>query len=592
MSNVTEENASGGQSHSSWRLWLGIILALTALGFGCFGYWKYEGHPAPDIWSVFYHSIQLLELDAPFLERSIPWQLHVGRYIGAFFLFYAVLLGVMKIFHNEMLLLKLRLPWRRGHVVICGLGDLGLRLALDGCPRYFIVAIEKHCKPAALEAAREKGIFVLEGDACDPALLRTARIDRAKFVIATCDEDSTNVAITSLAGQIAAQRPAALEPLTSRLLVQNISLRELLRRENVFPPSCPSFSVNFDDLHHWDTAARQALRIHPLDFEPIRKNDEATVCLVVVGFGQMGWSMALQAARTGHHAYTVEKKKQLSLVIVAPDPERCRSELRNHQPNLEKFCDVSFENICPDNCWKDNHTVIAKLTALFPPGDALVTYAFCRDDDETTNFCQGVVLAKTVGGRRAQVLIYQRTRKGFAALFSKEVRGTGLGARVHAFGMREDILTWDTIIRESEDILARALHEKYRAHRAREGVDEPAWEELSDTLKDSNRQAAEHIEVKLRALGYHSATEDAGREAITRFTENDFLLLCKMEHSRWCAERWLAGWEYGQQTNRLRKINKCLVPWDDLLPADQQKDREQIEAIPEILSRIGKAIYR
>lgn len=68
-------------------------------------------------------------------------------------------------------------------------------------------------------------------------------------------------------------------------------------------------------------------------------------------------------------------------------------------------------------------------------------------------------------------------------------------------------------------------------------------------------------------------------------------LLSRMEHARWCAERYLAGWKYGTPTDRTNKVNECLVSWEQLGEKDKKKDWDQISAIPKILKSVGLGIY-
>jgi hypothetical protein len=151
------------------------------------------------------------------------------------------------------------------------------------------------------------------------------------------------------------------------------------------------------------------------------------------------------------------------------------------------------------------------------------------------------------------------------------------------------------LLHETEDALARALHEAFRRARARDGVPDaanPPWDDLGDGLKDSNRQAADHVAVKLRAIGYHDEPLRAGGPRIEQFSEDETLLMAQMEHLRWCAERRLDGWTHGEVTDQARKVNSNLVPWDRLSPGEQKKDPEQIAAIPAALHRVGRGIYR
>jgi hypothetical protein len=244
---------------------------------------------------------------------------------------------------------------------------------------------------------------------------------------------------------------------------------------------------------------------------------------------------------------------------------------------------------------------VGKLAALAAAEDRLLTYALCIQNhdvvgpDDQANFRIGLTLARQVADRAAQVLTLQRTSAGFAALFSADEPSPGLGTNLHPFGMVEGIFDWGVLLHETEDALAHALHEDFRRQREKDGVPpamNPRWEDLHDDLKDSNRQAADHVAIKLRAAGYHAAPLERARARIERFSAGETLLMAKMEHLRWCAERTLDGWTLGAPTDHDRRINRNLVPWDRLEPAEQQKDPEQVTAIPGALFRLGRGIYR
>lgn len=582
----------------SWWFWLAAVLAAVVLLLGIVGHWQYEialhekahaeGHP--DALSIVYHSLQLLVFHAPHLEGEIPIALHAARFIGAFLFFAAGLLAFWKLFRSELGLLWLRR--QRGHAVICGLGDLGLRLALDGVRRgRFVVAIERQGRAGALEEARAHGVLVLEGDACDPALLRQARVEHADLLLAACPEDHTNVAIAASVGPLV---PARRErPLLCRLLVQDERTRGLLALDPPFAPPGGGYRVNFGDLDRYDTAARQVLRRHPLDHRAVRETDDTVVHLIVLGLGPMGRALVRHAARIGHFANEAARGIPLSITVANREE---RAEWRDLATRLTDVCAVRFVALDPSDS-----TVAASLAALAQPGQ-LATFAICVEGapevaDDQTNFRIGLELSRRLAPTSSQVLMFQQTRAGFAALFAPDEpaassRPRGLGERLYPFGMVEDVFEWDVVLHESEDALARALHEDFREHRARQGAAAPPWDELGDNLKDSNRQAADHVAIKLRAAGYHEGPLARGRPRVERFAPDEILLMAKMEHLRWCAERRVDGWTLGPETDYARRVNPNLVPWDRLAPAEQRKDPEQVLAIPGALARLGRGIYR
>lgn len=584
-----------------WYLLTATVLVILTVWFGSLGGWQYEldrGVARPDGWSVFYHACQLLIMHAPHLEAPVNWQLHAGRMAGVAFVFLSAGLALFALFRHEVL--RLQLPWRRGHVVVCGLGDLGLRLALNARRLgKFVVAIEKH-GPTSIERARSNGVLVLEGDATDDYMLRRARVRRAAHVIAACLEDRTNVAVAALVGAELGRSTRSGPALLCRLLVRDAALAHLLADQSLLVPrretaaaKAAKYRVNFQNLDFYDTAARQTLRRHPLDFQPISAADKTVAHLVVAGFGRVGQSLAVQAARIGHFANSAGSGRPVKITLVDREVEKRLGELRERCPKIgdPEICDLVLREVREKP--SEIIGVLSQVSHEAVKAGELITYAICFDGSPTAdreNLLIGLPVSRAARGLAVQTLVYQTTRQGFAALLAAEPRTSGFDSRLHAFGMSEEIYNWDVLMHEAEDVVAKALHERYRLENPASG--HPPWDELREDFRESNRHAADHIPVKLRALGYHDAPVQRGKERIVEFTDDETLLAAKMEHRRWCAERWLDGWEYGPQTIRENRISSALVDWDRLSPEEKQKDIRHVRGIIDVLYAAGRAIYR
>lgn len=86
-----------------------------------------------------------------------------------------------------------------GHVVICGLGNIGYRVVQELVAMgERIVAIDKERNGQFLETVRRMGIPVFVGDATVPEVLRQARADSAKVVIAVTSSELANIEIALL----------------------------------------------------------------------------------------------------------------------------------------------------------------------------------------------------------------------------------------------------------------------------------------------------------------------------------------------------------------------------------------------------------
>jgi len=268
-----------------------------------------------------------------------------------------------------------------------------------------------------------------------------------------------------------------------------------------------------------------------------------------------------------------------------------------------------FTEICdldaPCEVPLDAREIVEQLTKYCPDdaSDFLATYAVCFEPTHTgagadkLNLAVGLELAERTRHCRAPVLVRLKKRCGCASLLPDEGRNANVPAHLHAFGMLEDTLCRSTLLHEEQDTLAHALHEHYldqqrgtedfgkkRAHRP--------WEELDEDLRESNRQAADHIPIKVRAVGLHIGPLHAGAMTAAAFTDHEIELLAKMEHARWCPEKWVDGWVYGPKRDDARKVQPLLKAWDDLADKEKRIDRALAGAIVGALKEVQKGIYR
>ena len=93
---------------------------------------------------------------------------------------------------------------RSGHVVVAGMGQVGLRLAQElreiGVA---VVGVERFADAPGLPLARDLGIPVVIGDASSRRVLRRAGLDRAVALVAAGSEERDNIAVAIAAQAVA-----------------------------------------------------------------------------------------------------------------------------------------------------------------------------------------------------------------------------------------------------------------------------------------------------------------------------------------------------------------------------------------------------
>jgi hypothetical protein len=152
----------------------------------------------------------------------------------------------------------------------------------------------------------------------------------------------------------------------------------------------------------------------------------------------------------------------------------------------------------------------------------------------------------------------------------------------------------DVLLGSAREILAKAIHERYRKDNAgKRAAKDPAmagWAALDEGLKESNRRQADHIPAKLKAVGCDFAPA-SGQASPAKFAAAEVETMARLEHERWVAEKHLAGFTAGARDNAA-KTSPYLVPWDELDEKIRDIDRQAVREIPELLASAGFEIYR
>lgn len=149
---------------------------------------------------------------------------------------------------------------------------------------------------------------------------------------------------------------------------------------------------------------------------------------------------------------------------------------------------------------------------------------------------------------------------------------------------------------EAREAIARAIHEAYRATQlSGRQSQEPSlagWDDLLDYLKDSNRQAADHVAEKLRRIGCTIHKVEDRDVSLLEFTKDEIEVMAEMEHARWNAERLLDKWKCGEKKDVAKKISPYLVSWRALPDDVKEWDRDTVRNIPEFLAKVGLEVHR
>jgi len=566
-------------AHYRWLV-IGVLGAL-AIALGYWGFSEVNDESARSVVDRLYRSVQLFPLESGAVPEP-PWQLQVARVLAFGVAVYAAVSALTAILHEQFS--RLRARWlARSHVIVCGLGRCG-RLLARGFHEsgYRVVAIEQQLELPAIGEARQYGVTVITGDATDPSLLRNAAIHRARYLVAVCGDDGTNISIAAEARRLGETRRGSLD---CYVQLDDGELERLLTLEELARTAAHSVRVEF--FRPAKAAARVLLDEFP-PFDAIGDTRFGPPHLLVVGLGATGRAIVVEAARRWRLLEAPSAGGRLRVTVVERAATRSAEALKLRYPSLEKTIELDVHDCDVTDVEFQRGDFLASSN-----GRTDTTLACVCLGDDTRGLSAAVALRRLL---RPDVPVVVRTTSavGPAELVGSDAGDTG----IRTFPLYDRVCRPEVLLSGVTEMLAHAIHEDYVRKQRAEGqtpATNPAmvdWGELPDTLKDSNRDQAADIGAKLAAVGCGIVTLTDWSAPPLQFTIDEVELLARMEHDRWCRERTAGGWTYGPERDAAQRVSPYLVPWADLSEEIREYDRNTVHALPQFLASAGFSVVR
>ena len=145
--------------------------------------------------------------------------------------------------------------------------------------------------------------------------------------------------------------------------------------------------------------------------------------------------------------------------------------------------------------------------------------------------------------------------------------------------------------------LAKRIHENYIEQNKKSAVNPSdlalkPWDQLEDSLKQSNIDQADDIFNKISSIGFDVIYTGNTDRSIFSFSDEEIDILASQEHDRWMIERINGGWVYGKDKDIVKKVSPYLVPFNKLSEDDKEKDRQPVKEIPRLLATVGLRVIR
>ena len=512
---------------------------------------------------------------------------------------------------------RVRIWWQlrqRDRAVLLGFGTVNRaaarRLVAAG---YRVTAVDQRFDDAARNLARSLGVVLVPGDLTDPSSLAPAHIDRTGRIVVAIGSDIANVELGT--GLI---RPGG--PLVF-IHVSDVQLAASLRQSGsggipFLRPAADGQPANGWVFSLKEESARNLLAEANLALTA-REAGQQRVHLILVGVGDQGRAV-LQEALLESAASGLAPPR---FTLIDRDAEGLVASLSALMPRF-------FDGSIPEEARPSIDFIeadIGKLDVAASPELAMAEDAdpptawviSCGED--ATNLEFGLRLEQAMAqAARHPARLYLGLRN--TDLSAGATQAAGRLSLVGAFGDVAGAIRQAPLLKTDPDQFAKGLNAEYNLQgKAMEEEFEGfkfyrrEWEELSETLRESNRRAVRHTRTKLldldlrwkrapdldlprvdnadaarlraagNALDYDHLVSDTG----PALGAGDKPLLARAvlaEHRRWLVDRALDGWRpidatRGESRDNDKRWHSNIVPFADLSITDKRYDVVMIRAL-------------
>lgn len=226
-----------------------------------------------------------------------------------------------------------RVP-QRNHIVICGLGSVGVQTALQLVSYgYEVLVIERDINNRFLDTVRSQNIPVIHGDASLPTTLKAANLEKAESILAVTSNDTANLEIALNAKGIAPRCRVVVrydDPYYASMAQEVFDFEAVLSPPEIAAPAFASAALGGRILGNgivsdslWVAIATMITPNHPFCGKPVREASMTAdfVPLYIETSSQTihGWNLLEASLSAGDILYlTMPAAKLDQLWRVAP----------------------------------------------------------------------------------------------------------------------------------------------------------------------------------------------------------------------------------------------------------------------------------
>ncbi|MFC3201583.1 NAD-binding protein [Alteromonas oceani] len=545
-----------------------IIVGVIAFMLGVHGYNQYfeTAKQSATLLDSIYHAINLFLMQFA-AKDQLPWSLELARWLAPVTLSYTLIKTILVLAKDSVHTIQIKKL--KKHCVIVGLNKGSFELARSMVKHGIKpVVVDPNENNEYLGLLGKQKIYFVAANPSDPVILERINTVEASYLFAATNSDTTNLEVIHNAAY-----QKRLSSLNIVCKINNQSLVRALYNRPLFSVNHPNITTKI--INSYKVTARWLLNEFGPDCLISDIAKRPCINIAIVGDTQLVDALVKRLVEIGiYGANTTLKISVLAIKRNASKDDEHSTLLLNEEkleyleikkvylkePSIEDF----DEQLCSshlDCCYIAMHESDYALMALQSLLDMSVSCPMVVSETENN--------------------------ETFSWLASEFVDEKGIHfAKTHTVTN-----SFSSIFGEKHDLFARNIHEQYVAEQTGAGFTIKdnsslvSWADLPETLKDANRNQADHISTKCRLLTGKANPEPL--EMQNALTRENVEMLAQTEHLRWMAEKFLSGWRFTEgEKDAVKRLSPSLKPWHLLPESEKQKDRDAILHIPEMLKKM------
>ena len=598
-------------SRNAFRLWIArhewtIVAGFAVLAFvlAVLGYRQdMLNDPEANGWDILYAAIRLFLFESQKTTPDWPIYFQVARILAPTVLIYAAVKAVSSKVGQEVLLYWL-LAHKRRFVVICGIGETGFRMAKEYATQTTlrVIAIDENPDNPLASELKSYNVIVVSANAMSLVTLQKVRAVYAKAVFLFTGDEQVNIAVAKnierLCRDISNKEIKRLsQPLQCYVSVDAPDLYEVFINHPFF--ALHSERLVIRTFNRRETVARNVFRLcGPEMYSLPRSKQDKPMHILFLGFEALIRELIIQTALNAHYT----DYRLPNATVMCPESSRDLVERFYHRfPHLVHTLKLRFYYADPmtvgEELWSEMQQV----------GDFTLCYASMSKDVESILSARRLHRLTQMEHHHSLNFIVCLNQQTFLAeiLDDTFVRihpdksRLADNNKIEYFETLDETINIDMVVNDRLDTMANALHRAYclaeqqKGESADSNASIVAWKDLPPHKRKANQHAAAHLDVKLRILGLCRADLSDPRPAVSRFSDSTMLeALAQLEHRRWMADKYIAGYRYGIKRDEMRMLHPDILPWEKLSEQDKDKDRRNIYQIAELVALAGQKIVQ